>query len=212
LPVVKDFKPENFGELFQAQMKLIEELDLQKNVSGLFTKEIGYIEFYGTRLEETAKNAFTNGTKRRIFKDVVKELRLFDFRDTILELLESNSVHSEWNHLFEHIVEEFLVRTEMDRVAQAEFDKIINEVDSLVKEEYKAVTGKELKSAIFDEKKINGEIAKAINNSEAAVEKFMDDFGNGLDESLSQSLAALQEETEYDFGEEFSSYPIENFE
>ena len=100
----------------------------------------------------------------------------------------------------------------MDRVAQAEFDKIINEVDSLVKEEYKAVTGKELESAIFDEKKINGEIARSIDNSEAAVEKFMDDFGKELDESLSQSLAALQEETEYNFDEEFSSYPIENFE
>ena len=40
----------------------------------------------------------------------------------------------------------------------------------------------------------------------------MDDFGKELDESLSQSLAALQEETEYNFEEEFSSYPIENFE
>ncbi|MDT7827210.1 type IV secretory system conjugative DNA transfer family protein [Pricia sp. S334] len=212
LPMVNDFRPENFEDLFEAQMTIVWELELPINAMDLFTREIGYIEFYGTHLEEVAKNKFTNGTKRRIFKDVVRELRLFDFRDTILELLESNSGHSEWNHLFEHIVEEFLVRTEMDRVAQAEFDKIINEVDSLVKEEYKAVTGKELKSAIFDEKKINGEIAKAINNSEAAVEKFMDDFGNGLDESLSQSLAALQEETEYDFGEEFSSYPIENYE
>ena len=212
LPVINDFRPENFEDLFEEQMTIVWELELPRNAVDLFKREIGYIEFYGTHLEEVAKNKFTNGTKRRIFKDVVRELRLFDFRDTILELLKSNSGHSEWNHLFEHIVEEFLVRTEMDRVAQAEFDKIINEVDSLVKEEYKAVTGKELKSAIFDEKKINGEIAKAINNSEAAVEKFMDDFGNGLDESLSQSLAALQEETEYDFGEEFSSYPIENFE
>nr|WP_292964229.1 type IV secretory system conjugative DNA transfer family protein [Muricauda sp. UBA7809] len=211
-PVVKDFKPENFGELFQAQMKLIEELDLPKDVSGLFTKEIGYIEFYGTRLEETAKNAFTNGTKRRIFKDVVKELRLFDFREDILELLNTGARDADWQRLLAYIVEEFLVRTEMDRVAQAEFDKIIHEVDSLVKEEYKAVTGKELESAIFDEKKINGEIARSIDNSEAAVEKFMDDFGKELDESLSQSLAALQEETEYNFEEEFSSYPIENFE
>ena len=212
LPVVNDFRPENFEELFEAQLSIIWELELPRNAVDLFAKEIGYIEFYGTHLEEVAKNKFTNGTRSRIFKDVVRELRLFDFRDAILRLLDGNSRHADWNDLMAYIVEEFLVRTEMDRVAQAEFDKIIDEVDDLVKEEYKAITGKELKSAIFDETKINGEIAKAINNSEAAVEKFMDDFGNGLDESLSQSLAALQEETETNFGEEFSSYPIENFE
>ena len=212
LPIVNDFRPADYKVRFDAEMKLIRELELQKKSSLLFAKEIGYIEFYGSHLDKVAKTSFTNGTKERIFKSVVKELRLFDYKGSIVKLFNAGAGFTEWKQLFAHIVEEFLVQAEMDRVAQAEFDKIINEVDELVKDEYRRSTGKELKSAIFDEKKINGEIAKSLNNSETEVAEFMDNFEKGLKDSEMNILADIQEESQNIFEEKFSSHPIENFE
>ncbi|MDC6388837.1 type IV secretory system conjugative DNA transfer family protein [Maribacter sp. PR1] len=212
LPIVNDFRPADYKERFDAEMKLIRELELPKKTSLLFAREIGYIEFYGAHLDKVGKSSFTNGTKRRIFKSVVKELRLFEYKSSILELLNEGAGSLKWGKLFGHIIEEFLVQTEMDRVAQAKFDQIINEVDELVKEEYKRSTGKELKSAIFDEKKINGEIAKSLNNSETEVAEFMDNFEKELEDPEMSILADLEEESENIFEEKFSSHPIENFE
>ncbi|QLG46591.1 type IV secretory system conjugative DNA transfer family protein [Costertonia aggregata] len=212
LPVVNDFRPADYTERFDAQMKLIRELELQEKSGLLFAKEIGYIEFYGSHLDQVAKASFINGTKIRIFKSVVKELRLFDYKGAVVKLCNDGGGFSKWQQLFGHIVEEFLVRTEMDRVAQAAFDKIISEVDELVKDEYKHSTGKELKSAIFDEKKINGEIAKSLNNSEKEVTTFMDNFEKELKDPEMNLLADLQEESQNIFEEKFSSHPIENFE
>lgn len=212
LPIVNDFRPADYEKQFQTQIKLVRELELAKKSRSLLENDMGYIEFYGPHLDKVAKSSFSNGTKCRIFKSVVKELRLFEYKSSILELLKEGAGSAEWENLFGHIVEEFLVQTEIDRVTQAKFDQIISEVDELVKEEYKRSTGKELKSAIFDEKKINGEIAKSIDNSGAAVTEFMDNFEKELEDSEMNSLADLQEESEHIFEEKFSSYPIENFE
>ncbi|KKK53586.1 hypothetical protein LCGC14_3093310, partial [marine sediment metagenome] len=211
-PIVNDFRPADYKERFDAEMKLIRELELAKKTSLLFAREIGYIEFYGAHLDKVGNSSFSNVTKRRIFKSVVKELRLFEYKSSILELLNEGAGSLKWGKLFGHIIEEFLVQTEMDRVAQAKFDQIINEVDELVKEEYKRRTGKELKSAIFDEKKINGEIAKSLNNSETEVAEFMDNFEKELKDSEMNFLADVQEESQNIFEEKFSSHPIENFE
>ncbi len=212
LPIVNDFRPTDYTERLEAQLKLVEELELYKKSSLLFAKEIGYIEFYGTHLDELARHSFPNGTTRRIFKSVVKELRLFEYKSPILELLKNSAGPSQWQKLFGHIVDEFLVQTEINRVTQAKFDQIIGEVDDLVKEEYKRSTGKQLKSAIFDEKKINGEIAKSLTNSEKEVTRFMDDFKQELKDPEMSLLDELQEESQNIFEEKFSSHPIENFE
>ncbi len=212
LPIVKDFRPADYAERFDAEMKRVRELELAKKTGMLFSKEIGYIAFYGKHLDQVAKTCFSNGTQRRIFKNMVKELRLFEYKAAMVKLFKGGAVSTEWEQVFEHIVETFLVRNEMDRVAQAEFDKIIGEVDELVKEEYRRYTGKELKSAIFDEKKINGEIAKSLNNSETEVAAFMDTFEKELKDPEMNILADLQEASENIFEEKFSSHPIENFE
>ncbi|MEX0360349.1 MAG: hypothetical protein AB3N10_05095, partial [Allomuricauda sp.] len=90
------------------------------------------------------------------------------------------------------------------------FDQIVDEVDALVKMEYRAVTGKELETAIFDEKKINGEIAKSMNRSKTEVAAFYDQWEKGLDTKTAALIDGLKDDFENENGDGYSTYPVEN--
>lgn len=210
LPIVNDFRPEDFEQQYKEYMGLIKELDIIESAAPLFFGESGYLEFYGTQLEKVSEENFKNVTKRNLFKDLVKNLRLFDFRDRYMDAMGRENKKWALGRLYREIVEEHLIQKEMDRVAQEAFDKIIAEVDALVKMEYRAVTGKELKTAIFDEKKINGEIAKSMSRSKTEVQEFYENLQQGLDKETAKALATLRDGSENQDGETYSTYPIEN--
>lgn len=210
LPIVNEFKPNDYQEQHREYMGLVKDLDMVRHMAVLFDRESNYLNFYGELLDGVALKNYKNVTQRTLFKDLVRNLKLYDFRDQYLMATEKENTKKALHHFLDEVIEEYLVRREMDRVSQEVFDKIIQEVDSLVKVEYKAITGKELEKVIFDEKKINGEIAKSISRSKTEVAEFYDQWGKGLDEQTAQALASLRDESENQDGETFSTYPIEN--
>ncbi|MEM9647137.1 MAG: type IV secretory system conjugative DNA transfer family protein [Bacteroidota bacterium] len=210
LPVVNEFKPSDFGEQRREYMELVHDLQMVRHMGPLFERESNYLKFYGELLDKVALKNYQNITKRNLFKDLVKSLKLYDYRDQYFQAMEKEGQKRAIHRFLEDIVEQFLVRREMDRVSQEVFDQIIREVDGLVKVEYKAITGKELEKVIFDEKKINGEIAKSLSRSRTEVAEFYEEWGKGLDQQTADALAELRDGSENQDGEAFSSYPIEN--
>ncbi|PRX56245.1 type IV secretory system conjugative DNA transfer family protein [Flagellimonas meridianipacifica] len=210
LPIVKDFRPKDFKDQQEEYMRLVDELDLLEGVIPLFQKEVGYLEFYGTVLDKVAKTRFQNGTQRKLFKDLVKRLKLFDYRQGFGKAMERENKKGALRRLYVEIIDEFLVHCEMDRIAQEVFDQILDEVDALVKMEYRAITGNELETAIFDEKKINGEIAKSMNRSKTEVSAFYDHWGKGLDNETAAMIDGLKDEFENENREGYCSFPVEN--
>lgn len=210
LPIVKDFRPDDFKDRREEYMRLVHELDLLEGVIPLFQKEVGYLEFYGPLLDKVAKGRFQKGTQRKLFKDLVKRLKLFDYRQRFGEAMDRENKKGALRRLYAEIIAEFLVRCEMDRVAQEVFDHIVDEVDALVKMEYKAITGKELETAIFDDKKINGEIAKSMNRSKTEVGAFYDHWGKGLDKETAAMIDGLKDDFENENGKGYCSFPVEN--
>lgn len=210
LPIINDFRPDDFEEQFEEHLQLIKDLDLPQNVSALFEKECSYLQFYGIMLDEVSKETHKNLTQRKLFKDLVKNLKLYDFGDRYRKAMGREKSKRALGILFSEIVEEHLIQREIERVTQNNFDNIVNEVDTLVKIEYEAITGKELKNAIFDEKKINGEIAKSLSRSKTEVVEFYQNMEKGLDKETSEALAALREQSENQYGEAYSTHPVEN--
>ena len=114
--------------------------------------------------------------------------------------------------LFSDIIREHLIESEIEKVSNQNFENIMSEVDNLVKNEYSSLTGEVLKNVIFDEEKINSEMASAMSNSDKAAKSFMEDFQNNLSVDDLETLITLQEEYDSEMEEPFSSFPIESYE
>jgi len=114
--------------------------------------------------------------------------------------------------LFSDIISEHLIDCEIEKVSNQNFENIMMDVDTLIKNEYATLTGETLKNAIFDEEKINSEMASAMSNSDKAAKSFMKNYHSNLAMDDLETLTTLQEEYDMDMEEPFSSFPIESYE
>jgi hypothetical protein len=212
LPIINEFVPKDF------QMKhdmLLKEL-----------KAVYKVPFFKSLFEETKRQVVlgssfffeyidkyeNNATKAVQMKGLAKRYNLVKHKYDLVNVMSSGSPDKAIREFFSDIIREYLIACEIESVSSQNFENIMREVDTLVKNEYSSLTGEVLKNAIFDEEKINSEMASAMSNSDEAAKSFMENFQKNLSEEDLETLITLQEEYDTEMEEPFSSYPIESYE
>jgi len=208
IPEIRDFLPDNFeaeSEALCEQLVRLFHLDFIARAG----KKLGWdedwkdVEFY-TLVQEI----YPDYRRKEQACGLAKRMNLKSYCNELNEIMTSESPQSALKVFYQSLVKKHLQRIEIDRVAQTTFETIIGEVETLVKNEYTLITGKIIKNVIFDEEKINDELSTVMTNSDRIAEQFLDDYKTSMENSDSESLHNLQNDSE----EFYSSFPIENYE
>jgi hypothetical protein len=212
LPIINEFVPKDF------QMKhdmLLKELNAVYKVSffkSLFEETKRQVVLGSSFFFEYIDKYENNATKSVQMKGLAKRYNLVKHKYDLMNVVSSGNPNKAIREFFSDIIREYLIACEIESVSSQNFENIMREVDTLVKNEYSSLTGEVLKNAIFDEEKINSEMASVMSNSDEAAKSFMENFQKNLSEDDLETLITLHEEYDTEMEEPFSSYPIESYE
>lgn len=212
LPIIRDFIPDDF-QLQHDQ--LLKEMSTAFDVlflESLFKKANGQVPLTKTLFLQCIDEHDCNPAQTIQMKAFVKRFKLVKHQYKLKEAISSGEPKKAIGKLFSDIIREHLIDCEIEKVSNQNFENIMREVDNLVKNEYSSLTGEILKNAIFDEEKINSEMASAMSNSDEAARSFIKDYQTNLAMDDLETLTTLQEEYDTDMEEPFSSFPIESYE
>jgi len=212
LPIIRDFIPDDF-QLQHDQ--LLKEMSTAFDVlflESLFKKANGQVPLTKTLFLQCIDEHDCNPAQTIQMKAFVKRFKLVKHQYKLKEAISSGEPKKAIGKLFSDIIREHLIDCEIEKVSNQNFENIMREVDNLVKNEYSSLTGEILKNAIFDEEKINSEMASAMSNSDEAARSFIKDYQTNLAMDDLETLTTLQEEYDTDMEELFSSFPIESYE
>lgn len=212
LPIIRDFIPEDF----QVQHdQLLKEMSASFDVQfleSLFKKANGQVPLTKTLLLLFIDEHDYYPAQTIQMKAFVKRFKLLKHQYKLKQAISSGEPKKAIGKLFSDIISEHLIDCEIEKVSNQNFENIMMDVDTLVKNEYATLTGETLKNAIFDEEKINSEMASAMSNSDKAAKSFMKNYHSNLAMDDLETLTTLQEEYDMDMEEPFSSFPIESYE
>lgn len=212
LPIIRDFIPEDFQLQHDT---LVQEMDNTFDVlffESLFKKAGGQVPLTKTLFFRCVDEHNYNTAQTIKMKGLAKRFKLIIHQYRLMKAISSGDPKKAIRKLFSDIIREHLIESEIEKVSNQNFENIMSEVDNLVKNEYSSLTGEVLKNVIFDEEKINSEMASAMSNSDKAAKSFMEDFQNNLSVDDLETLITLQEEYDSEMEEPFSSFPIESYE
>lgn len=216
LPKIREFRPSDFDEQVGTAKKLLFGPSMELLLKNLFREPIAYHDFYFGLLPELLGRFYKRPQVREDLILLVKKIKLYDYFETLAPLMEADSVDIDRLKFFlTHVIEEAIELEEMDRQLSAYFEEVISDVDALIKLEYQKITGKVLESAIFDEKKINGDIAEVLDDAQIAVNKFMTEYDSALKSGVHSGLSDMDMEKDMesvpdpDLDGLRSSYPVE---
>ena len=166
IPIIKNFIPENFDE----ECKVLCE-KLMRFFHCKFLLTAGEKLDWQTTWEQTKFFALIQETypdcrRKEQALSLAQMINLHTHSGAFKGIVTSGHPNNNLSVFYQNLVREHLEKKEIDRVSQATFETIIGEVDTLVKNEYTLITGKTLKSVIFDEEKVNDELSHAISNSD----------------------------------------------
>jgi hypothetical protein len=212
LPIVREFLPKDFDLKSNRLLR-----DLERNFDtpfliGVFKKLQVQQVLSKTVLFNCIGELDCDLNRKIKMKELANEINLATYGNRLKDAISSGDSQKSIRTVFNAIIKAHLIELEIEKVTITNFENIITEVDTLVKNEYTALTGTVLKSAIFDEEKVNGEIATVLSNSDQAAKTFLDEFESGLANQNLETLSTLQEEDQMEKEEPFSSFPIESYE
>jgi microsomal dipeptidase-like Zn-dependent dipeptidase len=157
------------------------------------------------------------------------ELKLFDHLQKLEELTKNQSDHTEnIQHYIANLVDRMYIDKEIDRILDANFLKVIKDINELVEREYVHCTGNKPKLAIFDELKIGDKVAASLEKDEVIAKDFMkkyrskssrelaDAFRRQYETPTFESMSAVNQTDVFTDSLEsletlLSSYPIEMY-
>ena len=192
-----------------------------------------YLGFYNSYLKVFSAEHYKNPIHRMQFITLGKEMKLFNHLQKIEELTNANIVCNELLATFiAGLVDRMFVNKEIDAILDANFLKVIKDIDELVQEEYVACTGKQPKLAVFDKDKMGDEIGASLEKDQAIANQFMKDYNKRTSRELADAFRKVHEiptfekvavaskdvaavyggNTFNDSEDLFSSYPIEMLE
>lgn len=212
LPIVREFIPKDFDLKSAKLLKDLERNFDKPFLIGVFKKLQVQQVLNKTVLFNRIDELDCDLNRKMKMKELANEINLATHGNRLKNAISSGDSQKSIRTVFNAIIKEHLIELEIEKVTITNFENIITEVDTLIKNEYTALTGTVLKSAIFDEEKVNGEIATVLSNSDEAAKTFLDEFESGLANQDLETLSTLQEEDRMEKEEPFSSFPIESYE
>ncbi|MCM4162806.1 MULTISPECIES: type IV secretory system conjugative DNA transfer family protein [unclassified Arenibacter] len=189
MPVHTRFKSENHQELVESKMRLIQSLDFFHVVRNLDFGQTNYLEFYTTYIKKFAADQYENYIKQMQFVPLAYELKLFDHLQKLEELTKDDSGSTAYIEPYiTSLVDRMYIDQEIDRILDANFLKVINDINELVEREYVHCTGNKPKLAIFDEHKIGDKIAASLEKDEVIAKDFMKKYRSKSSRELADAF------------------------
>lgn len=177
VPLVKDFKPDNYDKTIKEKLELLENIQFYEKVVLLDTKYPEYIDFYNTYIENFANEQYEDEFFCEQFVSFIKELKVYDHLHYIRKFSVDDSITMEELQMyFAEILNRQLIEQNKDHILAENFLDIIKDIDDLVQLEYYNIKGEIPEFTIFDDKKINGDIGNVIEDEASLANDFMKDI------------------------------------
>ncbi len=215
-PIINDFKLPDHDEQMSEKIKSLGELDFYDRIAQLDCGQVDYIDFYNGYINDFAGKHYGEQEERDGFMALVRELKLFDHLQIIKEIKNGGKPNQDLEHFVSGLVDRMLVQQEIDRILNDNFLDVINDVDTLVRDEYYELTGEHLESAIFDKDKVGDEVDEAIDQERELSYHYVHQLeGDGSEEKATfERNDTIGDERLFvndndDDNTYYSSYPVE---
>jgi|GEM_PF-818411 len=227
IPRVRDFKVENHDSLVQEQLALIEQIRFYDTIRSLDFSCINYIDFYNSYLTVFAESHYEDPSEKDEFIKLTRNLKLFDHLAELNAIISQKNVTLSLEDYIVRLVEEMQITNEINRVLTDNFMNILEDIDTLVKEEYYSISGKFPESSIFDKQKIGEEIENTLEEKgveieetdeefhQMATEQVLERYTSSKEKHTFESTATYEQEDLFKFGGQmhekysYSSFPVE---
>lgn len=228
IPGHTDFRNENHSELVNDRLKLIQTLDFYETIRKIDCNQLDYLGFYKDYMAGFAEKHYANGIKRMQFVKLVRELRLYDHLQQLEGFINKKEGAKDTLESFvATLVDRMFIKKEIERVLNANFLKVIQDVHDLVTEEYERCTGKKPEFTVFDKAKTGDQIGESLEKEEEIAQHFMKQYNKRQSRELADAFRKAHEiptfervsavdRTEVfdnsdskDLGDLRSSYPVE---
>ncbi len=194
IPAHTDFKSRDHAELVEAKLKLIDTLNFIEVIRRLDFDQLDYLGFYTIYLKKFAAEHYRDTIKRMQFIPLAKELKLFDHLQRLEEIVKNgNDPIGELRSFMAGLVDHMFIDAEIERELDANFLKIIKDVDDLVQKEYVRCTGKRPKSTIFDKNKTGDEIGTTLDQDTEIAQSFMTSYRKRTSRELADAFRRAHE-------------------
>ncbi|KAA2215777.1 type IV secretory system conjugative DNA transfer family protein [Maribacter flavus] len=157
LPAIRTFVPEDFEEQLQQRIQDLEDLQFYNVLYRLDWHISDYYGFYHDHIPTIAANSYISEIEQWDFINLVKDYGLFDYRTELSHCIQDNPKE---DHLLKTVLKSLIARyiknKEKNRVLDANFHSILEDVEELVQKEYVKNHGTSPSSGVFDTEKVVG--------------------------------------------------------
>ncbi|ASV32356.1 MULTISPECIES: type IV secretory system conjugative DNA transfer family protein [Flavobacteriaceae] len=228
IPNHADFRSKNHSEFVKDRLKLMQTLDFHATIQKIDCNQLDYLGFYKYYIDAFAEKHYPNSIKRVQFIKLARELKLYDHLQALDGHINKKEGTEDTLKLFlATLVDRMFVNKEIERILDANFLKVIQDIDDLVTEEYEICTGKKPEFTVFDKAKTGDQIGESLEKEEEIAQNFMKHYKKRPSRELADAFRKAHEiptfervsavkETEVvdnpnigDLGDLYSSYPAE---
>lgn len=227
IPSHTDFRIENHDELVNKRLKLMQTLDFFETVQKIDCHQLDYLGFYKDYISGFAESHYPNTIKRMQFIKLVRELRLYDHLQELECFIAKEDTKDGLKSFLVKLVDRMLVDKEIEQILDANFLKVIQDVDDLVTAEYESCTGKKPEFTVFDKTKTGDQIGKSLEKEEEIAQHFMKQYNKRASRELADAFRkaheiptfervskthrteVFQDSDDKDLTDLYSSYPVE---
>ncbi len=199
IPAHTNFKSKDHRESVAAKLKLMQTLDFCEVIRKIDCNPLDYLGFYNEHLDEFSKKHYSNHIKRMQFFKLIRELKLFDHLQQMEQIIKKDNGDNEILEAFIHgLVDRVFINKEIEQKLDANFLKVISDIDTLVKDEYEECTGKQPKFTVFDKNKIGDQIGDSLEKEEAIAQDFMKKYRKKPSRELADAFLKVHEIPTFD--------------
>lgn len=194
IPSHIDFRSENHSELVNDRLKLMQTLDFYETIQKINCNQLDYLGFYKHYVAGFAEKHYPNSIKRMQFVKLARELKLYDH----LQALEGHINKKEGTEdtlkpFLIKLVDRMFINKEIERILDANFLKVIQDVDDLVTEEYEICTGKKPEFTVFDKAKTGDQIGESLEKEAEIAQHFMKQYNKRPSRELADAFRKAHE-------------------
>ncbi|WP_051315550.1 type IV secretory system conjugative DNA transfer family protein [Arenibacter certesii] len=194
IPIHTKFKSKNHQELVESKLKLIHSLNFFEIVQNLDFSKTNYLDFYTNYTQKFATEQYGNHIQRMQFIPLALELKLFDHLQKLEEITKDDSdAIQKLEGYITALVDRMYIEKEIDKVLDANFMKVIHDINLLVEREYIRCTGNKPKLAVFDKQKITDEIAASLEKNEDIAKDFIKEYRSMPSKELADAFRRQHE-------------------
>jgi hypothetical protein len=227
LPPIRSFKPKDFDEQLQKRMQDLQDLQFYDVLTLVDWDVSDYYGFYHDHIPTVAIKSYVSEIEQWDFIGLVKEYGLFDYRTELNNCIQDNSnKNQQLKTLLKSLIERNIQHKEKNRVLDANFHSILEDIDELVRKEYVKIHGAYPKSGVFDTEKIVGMDQNNKENQstkesteheerDLSPEELLDRYTGSQEKPTFGDRKPKLKEDLFEFGsllqasEPYSSYPVE---